>query len=128
MRYAIYPHEGDWRAADTVGRASRFARPVLWIKGRPHEPLRQSLLSASPSNVAVDTIKPAEDGDGWVVRLYESAGVQARAVLDFGVDVSSVWLSNILEDRIEALPMDGRTCRLLLRPFQVATLRVFQSR
>lgn len=69
MRYAIYPHEGDWRAADTVGRASRFARPVLWIKGRPHEPLRQSLLSASPSNVAVDTIKPAEDGDGWVVRL-----------------------------------------------------------
>ncbi|WGS00937.1 glycosyl hydrolase-related protein [Bradyrhizobium sp. ISRA443] len=128
MRYAIYPHEGDWRAADTVGRALRFARPVLWIKGRPHEPLRQSLLSGSPSNVVVDTIKPAEDGDGWVVRLYESAGVQAHAVLEFGVDISSVWMSNVLEDRIEALPMDGRTCRLLLRPFQVATLRVFQSR
>ncbi|KWV60932.1 hypothetical protein AS156_26305 [Bradyrhizobium macuxiense] len=128
MRYAIYPHEGDWRAADTVGRALRFARPLLWISGRPQQPLRQSLLKASPSNVVVDTIKPAEDGDGWVVRLYESAGAQARTIIDFGVDVSSVWMSNILEDRIEALPMGGRTCRLSLRPFQVVTLRIFQVR
>lgn len=128
MRYAIYPHQRDWRDADTVGRALCFARPVLWAKGRPREPLRQSLLTASPSNVVVDTIKPAEDGDGWVVRLYESAGVRARAKLDFGVDVASVWISNIMEDRIEALPTDGRTCHLLLRPFEVATLRIVQLR
>ncbi|KJC52846.1 hypothetical protein UP09_00325 [Bradyrhizobium sp. LTSP885] len=124
MRYAIYPHAGDWRAADTVGRALRFARPVLWTKGRSRDPLKQSFLRASPSNLVVDTIKPAEDGDGWVVRLYESQGIQARATLDFGVDVSSVWMSNILEDRIEALPAERRSCRLSLRPFQIATLRI----
>jgi alpha-mannosidase len=128
MRYAIYPHEGDWRAADTVGRALRFARPVLWSKGRPRDPLKQSLLKVSPRNVVVDTIKPAEDGDGWVVRLYESSGASARAILDFGVDVASVWMSNILEDRLEALLADSRTCRLRLRPFQIATLRIFPAR
>ncbi|MFQ3455856.1 glycoside hydrolase family 38 C-terminal domain-containing protein [Bradyrhizobium sp. UFLA01-814] len=127
MRYAIYPHRGDWRSADTVGRALRFERPVLWTKGKPRAPLRHSLLAASPGNVIVDTIKPAEDGDGWVVRLYESAGIRVAATLDFGVDIASVWMSNTLEDRIETLPTEGRGCRLALRPFQIATLRVFQA-
>ncbi|MEY9437322.1 alpha-mannosidase [Bradyrhizobium elkanii] len=127
MRYAIYPHEGDWRAAGTVRHALCFARPVLWTKGQPHEPLRKSFLRALPSSVIVDTIKPAEDGRGWVVRLYESSGVQVRPMLEFGVDVSSVWASNILEDRIEQLRMDGRTCRLSLRAFQVMTIRVFPA-
>ncbi|MBR0795087.1 alpha-mannosidase [Bradyrhizobium jicamae] len=127
MRYAIYPHAGDWRSADSVGRALRFSRPLLWVKGRPRDPLKRSLLTASPSNVVVDTLKPAEDGEGWVVRLYESAGIRAGALLDFGVDVASVWMSNTLEDRIHALPTQGRTCRLSLRPFQIATLRIFQE-
>jgi alpha-mannosidase len=126
MRYAIYPHAGDWRAADTVGCGLRFARPVLWVKGRPRAPLRQSLLRASPRNVIIDTIKPAEDGEGLVVRLYESAGVRAAATVDFGVDVASVWMSNTLEDRVGVLATDGRSCRLSLRPFQIVTLRLFQ--
>jgi alpha-mannosidase len=76
--------------------------------------------------VVADTIKPAEDGDGWLVRLYESSGARVDATLDFGVGVSSVWMSNILEDRLEALPTDGRSCRLSLSPFQIATLRILQ--
>lgn len=124
MGYAIYPHTGDWRTADTVGKALCFARPVLWIKGHPGEPLRQSFLKASAPNVVVDTIKPAEDGEGWVVRLYESTGAHAAVTLEFGVEISAVWTSNILEDRLEGLPVEGRICRLSLRPFQIATLRV----
>ncbi|QPF83332.1 alpha-mannosidase [Bradyrhizobium genosp. L] len=126
MRYAIYPHARDWRAADTVGRALCFERPLLWTRGRPRAPLKQSFLMASPAHVIVDTIKPAEDGEGFVLRLYESAGIRATAVLDFGIDIASAWMSNTLEDRIEALPTEGRSCRLPLRPFQIATLRIFQ--
>ncbi|MGY2990729.1 glycosyl hydrolase-related protein [Bradyrhizobium sp. USDA 4508] len=100
---------------------------MLWTKGRARALLRRSFLTASPANVIVDTIKPAEDGDGWVVRLYESAGIRTAAALDFGVDIASVWISNTLEDRIEALPTEDRGCRLALRPFQIATLRVFQA-
>ncbi|WP_456656859.1 glycosyl hydrolase-related protein [Bradyrhizobium sp. JR3.5] len=100
---------------------------MLWAKGQPRAPLRQSFLTAAPANVIVDTIKPAEDGEGWVVRLYESAGVRAAATLDFGVDMSSVWMSNTLEDRIAAIPTEARSCSLSLRPFQIVTLRVFRQ-
>jgi alpha-mannosidase len=124
LRYALYPHAGDWRDAGTVGEAARFNRPLLWTKGAATEILARPLVAATPASVVIDTIKPAEDGDGWVVRLYESSGGAAVARLSFGVPVRSVHLSNTLEDRFAALPLQDGASTLALRPFQIATLRL----
>jgi alpha-mannosidase len=122
--YALYPHAGDWRDGGTVGEAARFNRPLLWSKGAPSQILAEPLVSAEPANVVIDTIKPAEDGKGWMVRLYESHGASTAARLAFGVPMRHVHLSNTLEDPGDALPVDGNACRLTLHPFQIATLRV----
>ncbi|HEY4940429.1 MAG TPA: glycoside hydrolase family 38 C-terminal domain-containing protein [Rhizomicrobium sp.] len=124
FRYALYPHAGDWREAGTVGEAARFNRPLLWANGTAPEILRKPLVSAEPTNVVVDTIKPAEDGKGWVVRLYESHGGSATARLNFGLPVRSVHMSNTLEDPGKPLALEANGCTLTLRPFQIATLRV----
>jgi alpha-mannosidase len=122
--YALYPHAGDWRDGGTVGEAARFNRPLLWSKGAPLDIFAKPLVSAEPANVVIDTIKPAEDGKGWVVRLYESHGASDIARLSFGVPVSRVRLSNTLEDDGEALAITQGGCTLALRPFQIVTLRV----
>jgi alpha-mannosidase len=122
--YALYPHPGDWRDAGAVAEGARFNRPFLWVPGPAAAVLRTPLVSASPGQVVVDGIKPAEDGEGWVVRLYESHGGQVRARLAFGAAVASVQLSNTLEDRLGALPVDGGACEIDLRGFQMMTLRV----
>ena len=70
----------------------------------------------------VDTIKPAEDGKGWVVRLYESAGGAAQTRLSFSVPVREAFRSNTLEDRHDALPLIGDALDLSLRPFQFMTI------
>jgi alpha-mannosidase len=117
LRYALYPHEGDWRAAGTVREALLFNRPVLWARGALDI---APLVTAEPANVVIDTVKPAEDGKGFVVRLYESHGMGCEARLDFGRQVERVRLSNTLED-------DGPVVergRLQLRPCQIATLRI----
>ena len=124
FRYALYPHAGDWRRAGSVGAAMRFNRPLLWAKGSPAKILERPLVSAAPDNVVVDTIKPAEDGAGWVVRLYESHGATTAATLRFGAPLTAVRRSNTLEDRIEAVPVADGTCALVLRPFQIVTLRI----
>jgi alpha-mannosidase len=72
----------------------------------------------------VDTIKPAEDGEGWIVRLYESHGAATKATLTFGVPVKRIDLSNTLEDDLEAIAVDRGGCALTLRPFQIVTLRL----
>jgi len=122
FRYALYPHDGDWRAGGTVAAALRFNRPLLWSKGAPDAVIAKTLVTVDAPSVVIDTIKPAEDGRGFVVRLYESSGSAVRARLSFGVPVRGVALSNTLEDAGEAL--DAKDCTLTLRPFQIATLRI----
>jgi alpha-mannosidase len=124
LRYALYPHAGDWRAAGTVGIAACFNRPLLWANGAPAAPLTRPLVLAEPANVVIDTLKPAEDGHGFVVRLYESHGSQTGARLTFGVPLRTVHISNTLEDCFAPVALENGTCTLDLRPFQIMTLRI----
>jgi len=94
------------------------------MKGAPAPILSKPLVSAEPTNVVIDTVKPAEDGKGFVVRLYESSGATTGARLAFATAPRTVEHSNTLEDAGEALPLTGNTCALPLRPFQIVTLRV----
>jgi alpha-mannosidase len=122
--YALYPHAGDWREAGTVRQGACFARPVLWLEGAPASPLTRPLVASSAANVVVDTVKPAEDGRGWIVRLYESNGVRGPATLTFGVPVGGAALSNTLEEAGPDLSVKDGAVTLDLRPFQIVTLRV----
>jgi alpha-mannosidase len=124
LAYALYPHAGDWRDAETTAVATAFNRPMPWTTGAPEPVLQTSLAASSAANVVIDTIKPAEDGDGWVVRLYESAGGRCEARLAFGVTINDAWFSNTLEDRLEPLTVEDDAIRLPLRGFQIATLRL----
>ena len=107
-----------------MAQAARFNRPLLWSRGAPAAILEQPLAQSAPAEVVIDTIKAAEDGDGWVVRLYESCGGHAAAKLSFGAPVSRAWLSNTLEDKLTPLVVENGGCALDLRPFQFATIRL----
>jgi len=124
FRYALYPHQGDWREAATVAKAASFARPMLWAKGAPDTILSKPLVVSSAPNVVIDTIKPAEDGEGWIVRFYESNGQRTDAKFTFGASISEAWHSNTLEDRLSKLSLSGDAITLSIRPFQIGTLRL----
>ena len=122
--YALFAHAGDWRSAGTVAQAARFNRPLLWGRGALAAILEAPLVRAEPAGVVIDTIKPAEDGEGWVIRLYESTGGRTNARIALGPEVTSAWLSNTLEDRLKKAPVEAGECTLDLRGFQIATLRL----
>jgi alpha-mannosidase len=108
----------------TVGRAAAFNRPLLWLQGEATGILAAPLVIAEPASVVVDTIKPAEDGQGWIVRLYESGGGRVEATLAFGAKIGEAWISNTLEDRLAPAPLNAGRCNLRLRGFQIVTLRL----
>jgi alpha-mannosidase len=108
---------------------------VLAFEAEPGEgplPREQRFVDCAGGGVVVDTVKPAEDGEGVVLRLYESHGAHARATLLFARPIESVDVVNLLEEPLaggarEALVLeqDGDNClSLRMRPFQVASLRV----
>ena len=44
-------------------------------------PQCDSFLEAKPENVMVTVLKQAEDGNGFIVRAFETAGAAARAII-----------------------------------------------
>lgn len=81
----------------------------------------------------LDAVKRAEDGDGFVLRVYEAHGGRKTAVVTSAAEFSSARRVNLLEKPLadpsatnsldaSAHPVLGTTLRLTLRPFEVATI------
>ena len=84
-----------------------------------------SFLALSGEGVELETLKPAEDGDGYVLRLLETAGRAAHArlssrLLDFG----GAWLANAAEDNLREIPLSSGAVDVALPPNAIVTLRL----
>ena len=86
---------------------------------------RASLLDISNPDVTLLTWKPAEDGDGSILRIQESAGkpsdVEVRSKF---LSFEKSWICNVLEDNQSELTMADDTLSIPIKPFQVLTIRV----
>jgi alpha-mannosidase len=84
-----------------------------------------SLLEISNPGVTLLTWKLAEDGDGSILRLQESAGKTADVNIhsDF-LSFEKSWLCNVLEDNQSELATARDTVRIPIKPFQVLTVRL----
>ncbi|UCC84430.1 MAG: alpha-mannosidase [Gemmatimonadota bacterium] len=127
FRFAIYPHAGDWRAAGTVRRAAEYNVPL--VAGlEPQHPgalgTEVSFAVAEPGSVELAWLKRAEDSEAWVLRLVEWHGQPAEARVRLACEVSGAWRANLLEDRGEAVAVDGRSVRVSIRPYEIATVIV----
>ncbi|MEM9852217.1 MAG: glycoside hydrolase family 38 C-terminal domain-containing protein, partial [Pseudomonadota bacterium] len=124
--YAIYPHEGDWtngvRAAAADLNSPVYAKPV---DGRGTPGQGEPLVTVAGGPVLVETIKPAEDRQGVIVRAYEPQGWRGEVTLTFDRDVARIEEVNLLEDPGEVLNLTGlRGVAISFKPHEIKTLRV----
>ena len=118
--YALLPHSGRWLEGGVLMEAEDLNRPLLQVACRAGGPLRWQPLAVEGLPLGLAALKPAEDGAGLVLRLYEPQGARGRVrlVLPEGWRASDEL--NLLEDRIGDPD-------LAVRPFQVRTYRLVQS-
>lgn len=84
FNYLLLPHEGSWKDSSIVKRAKELNfRPVPVIETfhKGQNPQKQSYLELESSHVVVGAIKQAEDGDGIIVRAWETKKQSGTAVL-----------------------------------------------
>ncbi|MGN9911149.1 alpha-mannosidase [Phytohabitans sp. LJ34] len=73
----------------------------------------------------VEAVKLADDRTGdVVVRLYESLGGRAEAVLRAGFPLAAAEVVDLLERPLPDTPLEAGEVRLPLRPFEIVTLRL----
>ncbi|MBV9851628.1 MAG: alpha-mannosidase, partial [Armatimonadetes bacterium] len=135
--YALYPHAGDWRTAETVRRAYEFNVPVQSAPARAESapsggdalPASLSLISPDVPNLIVETVKKAEDDDSLIVRLYEAYGQRGSASLTFARPVQSAVEVNLVEretdeTRANVITTSGQSVAFAYRPYEIKTLKV----
>ena len=117
FRYSIIPHEA-FDAAEAERNAMAFSQPLIVIPVNEETRFYQSLLSLSNNNVVVSIIKPAEDGKGRILRLFNASDkAESTKIRWKALSPDKIYLSNFYEDKLEETGS-----RFDLLPFEVITL------
>lgn len=123
--YALYPHGETWRAAGTVAEAYKLNQPLLAeLNAREDGPDSLSFASVAAPNVIMETVKQAEEGDGVILRIYESENSYTRTRVTVNTDFSKAYVCNLLEEEEHAAEVNGREISVELKPYEVVTLKL----
>ena len=103
--YSIYPHRGNWNVANTVRRGYELNEPLIARVTERHAgtmPKSKSFVWVSEPNVILTALKRSEDGDGIILRVYESHGKPCEVRMALGFDVDEVVETDLMERPIGA--------------------------
>lgn len=120
--YALLPHAGDWRNG-TVREAYCLNQPALSFRGGKAGS-EYSLASVGAPNVVLETIKQAEDGDGWIVRLYECDNARTDTFLRWNRPVLSVEECNCIEEKKADASFENGGISFTILPYEIKTFRI----
>jgi alpha-mannosidase len=112
-----------------VQAAAAFNQPLLARVAQPGKRVAPDKGIIRPQLSGASTIqfsgfKRAHEGNGVVVRLYESGGRAGQATLSGLPEKARVWETNILEDPLKELDVRNGVVSLAFSPWHVKTLLI----
>lgn len=111
--YAFLPFApGD--LASVVREAYRLNNPVLIHRGGAFD----SVAITDDPGIVIETLKPAEDGSGFVLRMYESLGRATTTAVRTGIPHARALATDLIERPIG----DAVLSALEFRPFEIKTV------
>jgi alpha-mannosidase len=130
--YSIYPHSGRWQEARTVEMASDLNAPLTSVLlpnangcalQEDHD--RWSLAEIEPKNCYMEMMKQAEDGNGWILRVYENNNKRTNMKVRLGFHAAKIEECDLLEQ-----PCGGGMWEQtdsfedFVKPFEIKTYRI----
>ncbi len=118
--YAFVPHNCGFSTEAVVRPAYEFNMQPVVAAGNGE---RDSFLKVDAPNVIIETVKPMELEDGYVIRLYEAEGTRTKTRLWLKEKGKQILQTNMLEEDGEVLTAED-SIALELRPFEIKTICV----
>lgn len=123
--YSLYPHQGDFRSGGVVREAYDLNCPMKATGVTGKECLSYSLLSIEEENILADTVKCSEEGDGIVIRMYETYGRRTKAHVKLAdLNATSIVSCTCLEEEIEAIPLMNEELIITFKPYEIKTIKL----
>ncbi|HEY5586529.1 MAG TPA: glycoside hydrolase family 38 C-terminal domain-containing protein, partial [Ruminiclostridium sp.] len=88
FKYVILPHMCDWKQSGAVKKAYELNVPPVQIIETYHKgpmPLKLEAISIYSDNIIASVFKRAEDGDGYILRCYETNGVETSTKIELPI-------------------------------------------
>jgi alpha-mannosidase len=134
FHYALVPHTGNYLTVQHEAHA--FIAPLRAVPlaggGRCDTagedtslPPAGSFLHVSPAAVILTAVKPPQQGEGMIVRVYNSARTPVRARLTLWRPFGEITRVHLDEgDTVETLARDAAEALFPLRPKEIATIHL----
>ncbi len=126
--YSIVGHKGSYSEAGIVRKSDELNAPMYAFNSAKHKGPRGkmfSIISSSTPQVDVKMLKKAEDGQGYVVRVYETQGKNAGNVsLTFNAPIVSAREVNGIEEELGAAQFAGNKLTFGITAFAPKTFVV----
>ena len=125
--YSLIGHEGSLQRENITRKAAQLNQPLKAFVTDRHKGVARNywLAGSDASNVDIKALKRAEDGNGYVVRVYETAGNPANALLSFALPVKKAASADGTEKILADITPDTGLLPVSLKPNGVATYRVW---
>ena len=127
FRFGLLPMTADTsdadvrRASDALASGFRYRQDSVVSDPAGHSFLS---LTSGDGSVCCSTVKPAEDGDGVILRFYSLSDAPDAARCVFDRPVRSAELCTLEETPLEPLSPNGSELSFPVAPWQIRTLRV----
>jgi len=108
IEFALYPHKGGWREAEIPRKSLEYHRPLKSIKGSY---VNKRFIKIDHPNILLETIKISEDGEDYVMRLWETYGRRTSLKLE-GEELDLLELKGERKDLITFDPYEIKTIKI----------------
>ena len=123
--YSLYPHALSWEDGGTVKAGFGLNVPAdLCDAAATAAAVPASFATVEHDSLVLDTLKKAEDGRGYILRLYESAGKGGNAKVTFAKALSAVTAVSLMEEDEGAANFDGNTLTFETSPYCIHSYRI----
>ena len=124
ITYYLYPHKGDYQKAEVpkIARETIF-KPVAVIVSGTVEDIK--MVRIEPAKVIVTAFKPSEDGEGYILRLYNPYREDVDVEIELGFKASKVIETDIIElKKLIEIAENIDKLKLYVKPFEIKTLLI----
>jgi alpha-mannosidase len=125
--YSLYPHEGNWKQAQTVRRGYELNYRLLPYVSQQHQgtvPAEKALIEVQPENVIVTAVKQAEDDRALIVRFYEWAGKESDVRIQLPSGAQSAADTDLMERPTGESQLHDGAVTVHTKPYEIKTLKV----
>ncbi|MDR3644690.1 MAG: glycoside hydrolase family 38 C-terminal domain-containing protein [Clostridia bacterium] len=123
--YSMLPHKGAWQEGGAVREGYFLNQPLLTslIAGSAQGSLPEeaSLLKVSGGSAAVSAFKPAEAGDGLILRVYNEDAAETDVTAELGFHVGAVRETDLNENAAGGVETDGQRFSFRLGRYEIKT-------